>query len=293
MEIRTLRYFLAVIDHGSASAASRVVHVAQPSLSRQLHSLERSLGVELFHKRRGSLRLTVAGERFLPMARDIVARADRARTILSHFADGTDVPLTLVAPPTTVADVVAPYLADEWPLMGLQDIVECDPRAVYDLVQRGDADVGISTLPPPGSMDTRVVGQAPVCALAPSGDPVAALTEIDIADLVKERLILMRRNNAARLTLDAAAAARGLSYLDPHVVSVTSVAQALASSGHGIAVLTDQPLFGLTVIPIRVPDGILSVTLYAGWDSNHFAASGAASLVESIINYHRTLPALS
>ncbi|MGD2424947.1 hypothetical protein ACP8WZ_37040, partial [Mycolicibacterium nivoides] len=84
-----------------------------------------------------------------------------------------------------------------------------------------------------------------------------------------------------------------LNYLDPHVVSVTSVAQALASSGHGIAVLTDQPLFGLTAIPIRVPDGILSVTLYAGWDSNHFAASGAASLVESIINYHRTLPALS
>ena len=102
MELRLLRYFVAVVDDGSVSRAAVTVAVAQPSLSRQLRGLEAELGVTLFDRSQRSLRLAPAGEAFLPMARDLVARADRALATMSLLGDARTVPLTLVAPETTV-----------------------------------------------------------------------------------------------------------------------------------------------------------------------------------------------
>jgi DNA-binding transcriptional LysR family regulator len=289
VEIRVLRYFLAVVDHGSVTAAARAVRVAQPSLSRQLHNLQQKLGVELFRRGPGPLRLSVAGERFLPLARDLVARADQASSVLRHLARGEDIPLTIAAPATTIADVLGPCIAGRHLRSGVNDIIERDTRTVYDVVQRGDADIGISTFPPPGSMETRVIGRAPVCALVAPEHDLAGKTQVSLADLVHESLILMHRNNAARLAFDSATAGQGLAYVDHRVVSVTSVARALAASGQGVAVLTDQPLFDLVRVPIRIRDGILDVTLYAGWDPEHFAAPAVAALVDSISEYHRNV----
>ena len=50
MELRQLRYFVAIVDHGSLSGAARVLHVAQPALPQQLHELENELGVQLLHR---------------------------------------------------------------------------------------------------------------------------------------------------------------------------------------------------------------------------------------------------
>ena len=78
MELRHLRYFLAVADHGSTTRAAEVLLVAQPSLSRQMRRLETELGLALFDHGGARLRLTPAGHRFLPIARDLIARATSA-----------------------------------------------------------------------------------------------------------------------------------------------------------------------------------------------------------------------
>ncbi|MER7176371.1 LysR family transcriptional regulator, partial [Streptomyces mesophilus] len=78
MELRVLRYFLTIVETGSVTKAAEVVRVAQPSLSRQLRGLEGSLGMALFDRGGKQMVLTAAGRRFLPLARDLVARADAA-----------------------------------------------------------------------------------------------------------------------------------------------------------------------------------------------------------------------
>ncbi|MGH3863111.1 LysR family transcriptional regulator, partial [Actinokineospora sp.] len=88
MELRTLRYLVAVADSGSVSAAAAVVHVAQPSLSRQLRGLEAELGVRLFTRDGGRLTLNAAGAQFLPVARDLLARADAAASVAASLAAG-------------------------------------------------------------------------------------------------------------------------------------------------------------------------------------------------------------
>ena len=88
MELRTLRYFVAVADHGSVTAASAAVRIAQPALSRQLRGLERDLGTTLFERGNGRLRLTAAGAALLPLARDVLTRADGLAAEAQVLASG-------------------------------------------------------------------------------------------------------------------------------------------------------------------------------------------------------------
>ncbi len=78
VELRHLRYFVAVAAHGSFNRASQVLHLTQPALSRQVKDLEDELGVPLFERGKNSVRLTEAGERFYDDARDLLARVEAA-----------------------------------------------------------------------------------------------------------------------------------------------------------------------------------------------------------------------
>ena len=142
MDLRLLRYFLCIADTGSVTAASRILYVAQPSLSRQLRRLESELGLDLFDRSDRRLRLTAAGRAFLPVARDLVNRAAVARATAQSLAQGADVRLTLAAHPTTIADVVAPFIVAAGADGVVTNVVETTPYGVYQAVEAGDADNG-------------------------------------------------------------------------------------------------------------------------------------------------------
>ena len=78
MELRQLKYFLAIADNGSFSAAAERVFVAQSALSHQMAQLEGELGVGLFLRTRRGVALTDAGQRFYPHAVSILRQTDEA-----------------------------------------------------------------------------------------------------------------------------------------------------------------------------------------------------------------------
>ena len=78
MELRTLRYFLAVASEKNITRAAELLHVTQPTLSRQMSDLERELGATLFLRGKRALTLTEDGLLFRQRAEDIVELADRA-----------------------------------------------------------------------------------------------------------------------------------------------------------------------------------------------------------------------
>lgn len=88
MELRQLRYFLAVAEHLSFSAAARAIHVSQPPLSRQVAALEQELGVRLFERNNHSVSLTAAGSVFLDRARDVLRGVEAAVSTARQAANG-------------------------------------------------------------------------------------------------------------------------------------------------------------------------------------------------------------
>jgi LysR family transcriptional regulator, hca operon transcriptional activator len=78
LQLRHLRYFVAVAEEGSVLRAARRLHIAQPSVSKQIQDLEREVGCALFERGARGVRLTVAGDAFLLEARRTLENAERA-----------------------------------------------------------------------------------------------------------------------------------------------------------------------------------------------------------------------
>ncbi|MFZ6638471.1 LysR substrate-binding domain-containing protein [Undibacterium sp. TC4M20W] len=94
MELRQLRYFVAIVDHGSLSRAARVLHIVQPALTQQLQQLEEELGATLLHRSAQGMQATDAGKIFYEHALAILKQVSDAR---SAVAQSTDKPSGTVA----------------------------------------------------------------------------------------------------------------------------------------------------------------------------------------------------
>jgi DNA-binding transcriptional LysR family regulator len=103
MELRHLRYFVAVAEEENVSRAALKLHVSQPGISRQIHDLEDEIGFSLFERSAKSVRLTTAGKVFLGEARAVLQRANEAVEKARAVSGGTSGEISIgYAPSLTV-----------------------------------------------------------------------------------------------------------------------------------------------------------------------------------------------
>ncbi|ANH39269.1 HTH-type transcriptional regulator CatM [Nocardioides dokdonensis FR1436] len=271
MDLRMMRYFLAIVDCGSVTAASKQLFVAQPSLSRQLRRFESSLGVQLFSRMDRRLVLTTAGRQFVPIARDLVARAAQAETMAAAIAAGAAPDLVVAAPTTTINDIVAPFIATGT-RVSVANVIETQPADVYGAVTRGDADFGLGTSVPMRSLHAEVLIRVDVWAQVPEDHELATSEAVDLVDLVGFPLVHLDIGHSVRRAFDAVAADRGLTYDAIAQTRAPRLGQALAAAGRGVCVTSDDPRYGLSKARVLVDGAPLTVTLYAAWDQEHYAS---------------------
>lgn len=277
MELRTLRYFVATVDTGSVSAASDLVHVSQPSLSRQLRRLERGLSVELFVRRGGRLSLSAAGRQFLPIARDLIDRANAAEQAAATIAAGRLERITIAAPTTTLTDVLAPFLATLGPGDPVPTVVESEsPQDQSHLVH--GADLAIMTEPPQHPLESLALAVLPIWAYVPADHRWASKEQIGLEELVDATLIVMSPQFRPRAILARAVDDAQLSVRNTVECSNAQVAQALAAAGRGVAVISDDARFDLHPLRIMTGGGPLSIRLHAAWDPDHHAVETLEAL---------------
>ena len=106
MEIRQIKYFVAVIDCGSLSRAARQVHVAQSALSKQMSALEEDLGVQLFHRSHNGVVASEAGKVFYEYAQGMLKHLSDARAAVNSSQEEVSGSIT-VALPQSVATILA------------------------------------------------------------------------------------------------------------------------------------------------------------------------------------------
>lgn len=110
MQLQHLRYFLAVVDARHFTRAALSLGVSQPTLSKQVHTLESALGTALFDRMPGSVTLTAAGETLLPLARRMVADAEAAREAVQELIGLRRGHVRLGAPPSLCTSLLPALL---------------------------------------------------------------------------------------------------------------------------------------------------------------------------------------
>jgi LysR family nitrogen assimilation transcriptional regulator len=111
MELRQLRYFVAIVDHGSLSRAATVLHVAQPALTQQLRQLEEELGVQLLHRSAQGVLSTDAGKVFYEHAQAILKQVADAKSAVTQSAERPSGSVTLGLPHSISGALALPLLS--------------------------------------------------------------------------------------------------------------------------------------------------------------------------------------
>jgi DNA-binding transcriptional LysR family regulator len=197
MELRHLRYFVAVAEHLGFSRAAKHLHLAQQSLSQQIGALERGLGVRLFDRDTRGTRLTEAGRVFLPAARAVLASADDAVAVVQRAGRGEIGRLNLAFLASTANYMLPPVvraLRERLPDLEVTTHNEQIGELVAGL-RDGRFDAAFTRPPLVADLATRTLATEPVCAVLPVGHPLATRTRLHLADLANEDWVLTPRES--------------------------------------------------------------------------------------------------
>ena len=145
MELRTLRYFLAAVAEGNLTRAADVLHVTQPTLSRQLMDLEQELGTTLVLRGKKGLTLTDDGLFFRQRAEEIVELADRLEQQFAEKSDTVSGCITIGATEAIGGQMLAKLMcgfAERYPLVQFHMYNEMADN-IKDRLDKGLADIGL------------------------------------------------------------------------------------------------------------------------------------------------------
>ena len=191
MELRHLRYFVAVAEEGSFLRAAGRLRVAQPALSKQIRDLEREVGVKLFERLPRGTRVTRAGEQFLGNARSALESATRAVTTARRTDSGTGLKLAhsdlYVYTPILLKLLAAFRQASPETAVRVVRVNDVDQQAALREHRIDVAATFVATWPVPGLDALQLADCAVTGVLLPATHPLAAEPRIrlrDLADLV-------------------------------------------------------------------------------------------------------------
>ena len=203
MELRQLRYFVAIAEEGNFSRAAERLHVSQPPLSTQIKSLEDELGVRLFERNNRGVSLTAAGLVFFAETRAVLARLEHAKS-QAQRVDRGDIGMLSIGF-VSIADygILPPALKDfrsGFPLVEVQLHELTTDAQIRELrAARLDLGIGLAPVDEPDLEFERLLCEELVLA-APSGHPAAKGTgAIDLRLLSKASFIVPPRDIAPGL----------------------------------------------------------------------------------------------
>lgn len=301
MNLEQLAGFVEVAATGHFTKAAAALHLAQPSLSRQISTLEKELGAELFHRAHGHISLTAAGQTLLPTARRMLADAEAVRRDMDELAGLRRGRIRLGATPTLCVSLVAEAISRfhrDHPGIELE-LVEKGSRELIEALGAGELDLALITRTlDPGPQMPRlamrsVLGEdLVVIAAAGGGADLTGRDRITLAEVAELPQVLFHHGYDLREATSAAFESAGLS---PNVVVEGGEMDAVlrfVERGLGLAivpamVLVDRP--HLTSVQLVEPD--LSRTVSLAKRADVRPTKAASAMEDTILDTARALTA--
>jgi DNA-binding transcriptional LysR family regulator len=235
LDLRKVRYFVAVAEQLHFGRAAEQLYIAQPVLSRQIRALEDELKVTLFVRDRRTTELTPAGEQLLADARPLLANADAARRRTGIAVRGRDT-FTVGFMPGLIVTAEVRALSSRHPELTV-DVVRTSWDDQTEVIHDGRVDVSYVRLPvDPRGLEIRSLLSEPRVVVLPAEHRLAGKQQISITDLAEEHLL--QDPDAVPEWRDIATELReiGRRRVIPYYRSVEEKLEHVAA-GHGVIVL--------------------------------------------------------
>lgn len=254
MELRHLRYFVAVAEEGSLTvAAERRLHTAQPSLSRQMRDLEYEVGVPLMTRGSRGIELTEAGRVFLDHARLALAQVEVAVTAArraAHPAKPSFALGFLTGQEMDWLPEAMTILKGELPSIDITVSSQDSPRLVLGLMQ-GRLDLAFMRaerhMP---DLVYKVVTQEPLMLVLPAGHRLASREIIAIKEVAEEPFLGMSKTAPSlQIVIDEYLKRAGLQIRPAHEIDNLAMAMSLVASTRGVTLL---PAYARNFLPSSV-----------------------------------------
>src|SRR5712672_96257 len=274
MELRHLRYFIAVAEEGSLTlAAEKRLHTAQPSLSRQIRDLEYEVGVPLMNRSVHGIELTAAGRAFLDHARLALTQAEAAAEAARRAAQPAKPTFSMGFQTGQEVDWLpraTTILRDELPNIEIR-VSSDHSTTLADDLQRGKLDVAFLRREQKPDLAYKLAAMEPLVVFLPSDHPLAVRDAIDPHDLVGETFIgISGVPCVLRVVIDDYLQRSGIEIV-PHLDGIDNfaVAISLVASTRSVALLP------------------ASTQNFLKWSVISRPLKGEAPTVDLVIGYHK------
>lgn len=273
MEIRILRYFVAIAREGNVSRAAEALHITQPTLSRQLAQLEKDLGVELFYRDKHRLNLTSEGQLLHRRSQEILALVDKTEAELGQgdeFVTGhIDITCGEIGAVWLLTELIKAF-KEKYPLI-TYSIYTCNADTSKERLDSGMADLAL--LLEPVDMERYDFIRLPVKehwgVLMRADDKLAAKTAIVPADLIGKNIIAPWRSKV-RQELRSWFGEECANINPPMLSNMSTNASIMVYNGLGYAfcMAGGRPFLDNTKVICKPLDPPLTASVALAWKSH-------------------------
>ncbi len=285
MEIRVLRYFLTIVQEKSINKAAGVLHITQPTLSRQIAQLEEEVGVRLFRRGGKGISLTEEGILLRRRAEEILSLVDKTRQELQEQDELIEGTITLGCGETAAVEALMEMLRtfhQKHPMVKF-DIFTANADLVTEQMDKGLVDIGLLMEPVDVKQYEfiRLGIREKWVAVMRADDPLTEKETVTAKDLTGKKLILPRRMNLR----SEAASWLGESFEDSSVyctcnLSTNSTIMVEKGMGYSLVVEGSLPFLDFTKITYRPLSPEISFTSVLAWKRQQPFSPAASKLIE-------------
>jgi DNA-binding transcriptional LysR family regulator len=286
VELRHVRYFVAVAEFLNFSKAAQQLHIAQPPLSRQIRQLEEELGVDLFVRSKRRVELTKAGRAFLDEARKLVVQAGHASEAARHAQKGES-GLVRIGIASGLGGSVARVVVDHRKRF---PAIEIDCKDVFsthqnEMLQRREIDIGF--LRPPVDqvvLDCELLYEEEFVVVLPKWHRLARRRSLKLKDVSDEPIIVFERGLSSGL-YDKILGLYSRRGLTPHLtlnrVGAHEEAGAITvATGKAIFIgagaIVTRSVSGIELASVRLDEPEAKIEVYMAWRKGEDSAAALA-----------------
>jgi DNA-binding transcriptional LysR family regulator len=278
MELRHIRYFLAVAEYLNFSKAAQQLHMAQPPLSRQIRQLEDDLGVALFVRNKRRVQLTKAGTVFVDEARKLVMQAGHATEAARHAQKG-ECGIVRIGVASGLGGLVSRVVAEyckHSPAVNLE-CKDVFSTAQSPMIHKHEIDVGF--LRPPidqVNLDCELLAEEEFVVVLPKSHRCARRKSLKLKEIADEPLVIFDRVLSTGLydKILGLYSRQGLTphFALPHVEAHEEAGAIMVASGKaiyvGVGALVTRSVHGIELASVRLNEADAKIDVYMAWRKN-------------------------